>query len=153
MDKINFEQELYKQFGQVKDFTLGVRIAKYFYELRHKEEPVNEDLEEEIKRMIYDSYYDVAGIAIKGTSLYLKVEGLATIARHFAQWQKNSVWHSGKEEPKIDAKILVVPLTSDAFGGQYYGNGVIVSSRDHEITLRPTSKWCYLKDILPNKED
>lgn len=30
---IDFEQELYKAFGQVKDFSLGMRIAKYFFEL------------------------------------------------------------------------------------------------------------------------
>lgn len=30
---LNFEQELYKAFGQVKDFTLGMRIAKHFFEL------------------------------------------------------------------------------------------------------------------------
>ena len=30
---IDFEQELYKAFGQVKDFTLGMRIARHFYEL------------------------------------------------------------------------------------------------------------------------
>ena len=30
---IDFEQELYKAFGQVKDFTLGMRIAKYFYDM------------------------------------------------------------------------------------------------------------------------
>ncbi len=30
---IDFEQELYNHFGQVKDFTLWMRIAKYFYEL------------------------------------------------------------------------------------------------------------------------
>ena len=30
---LDFEQELYKAFGQVKDFTLGMRIAKYFFEL------------------------------------------------------------------------------------------------------------------------
>ena len=31
--EIDFEQALYKHFGQVKDFTLGMRIAAYFYEL------------------------------------------------------------------------------------------------------------------------
>lgn len=30
---LNFEKELYKAFGQVKDFTLGMHIAKHFYEL------------------------------------------------------------------------------------------------------------------------
>ena len=29
--ELDFEQELYKYFGQVKDFTLGMRIAKRFY--------------------------------------------------------------------------------------------------------------------------
>ena len=28
-----FEQELYKAFGQVQDFTLGMRIARHFFEL------------------------------------------------------------------------------------------------------------------------
>lgn len=31
--EIDFEQVLYNHFGQVKDFTLGMRIAAYFYEL------------------------------------------------------------------------------------------------------------------------
>lgn len=30
---IDFEQELYNRFGQIKDFTLGMRIGQYFYEL------------------------------------------------------------------------------------------------------------------------
>jgi hypothetical protein len=30
---LDFEQELYKAFGRVNDFTLGMRIAKYFFEL------------------------------------------------------------------------------------------------------------------------
>lgn len=30
---IDIKQELYRHFGQVKDFTLGVAIASYFYEL------------------------------------------------------------------------------------------------------------------------
>lgn len=44
---IDFEQELYKAFGQVKDFTLGMRIAKWFYDMgKNNQEPVSEDLEE-----------------------------------------------------------------------------------------------------------
>ena len=29
----DFEQDLYKAFGQVKDFTIGMRIARHFFEL------------------------------------------------------------------------------------------------------------------------
>ena len=40
---IDFEKELYKAFGQVKDFTLGMRIAKWFYDKGKKsQEPVSE---------------------------------------------------------------------------------------------------------------
>ena len=47
VSEIDFEQELYKYFGQVKDFTLGMRIAKRFYEIgRNYQEPVSEGLEE-----------------------------------------------------------------------------------------------------------
>ena len=30
---LDFEKELYKAFGQVRDFTLGIHIAKHFFEL------------------------------------------------------------------------------------------------------------------------
>ena len=49
---IDFEQELYKAFGQVKDFTLGMRIAKWFYDMgKNSQEPVSEDLGEYINEL------------------------------------------------------------------------------------------------------
>ena len=45
VSEIDFEQELYKCFGQVEDFTLGMRIAKRFYEIgRNHQEPASEVL-------------------------------------------------------------------------------------------------------------
>ena len=68
---IDFEQELYKHFGQVKDFTLGMQIGKYFYELgcrrtaekydeieykrQRAEESVPSDLEEAAAEYASDS--------------------------------------------------------------------------------------------------
>ena len=47
---INFEKELYKAFGQVKDFTLCMQIAKWFYDMgKNSQEPVSEELEEASK--------------------------------------------------------------------------------------------------------
>lgn len=42
---LDFENELYKAFGQIKDFTLGMRIAKHFFELglKAKEEVTTTD--------------------------------------------------------------------------------------------------------------
>ena len=46
ISEIDFEQELYKAFGHVKDFTLGMRIAKRFYEMgRNHQEPISEVFE------------------------------------------------------------------------------------------------------------
>lgn len=51
VSEIDFEQELYKYFGQVKDFTLGMRIAKRFYEIgRIYQKTVSEDLEQAAQR-------------------------------------------------------------------------------------------------------
>lgn len=44
------------------------------------------DLEAEIKRMIYEPFYDLNGVAIKGATAYITVEDVANIARHFAEW-------------------------------------------------------------------
>lgn len=42
VSEIDFEQELYKAFGRVNDFTLGMQIAKRFYEMGRKyHEPVS----------------------------------------------------------------------------------------------------------------
>lgn len=49
---IDFEKELYKAFGQVKDFTLGMRIAKWFYDMgKNSQEPVSDDLGEYINEL------------------------------------------------------------------------------------------------------
>ena len=36
-ESIDFEQELYKAFGQIKDFTLAISIAKRFYDMGRKQ--------------------------------------------------------------------------------------------------------------------
>ena len=49
---LDFEHELYKAFGQVKDFTLGMRIAKRFYDMGKKnQEYVSDDLGEYINEL------------------------------------------------------------------------------------------------------
>lgn len=56
------------------------------YMVQEPEQPASDGLEEEIKRMVYDVVYDLDGPAIMGTSEYLSVEDIASIARHFAEW-------------------------------------------------------------------
>ena len=50
---IDFEQELYKAFGQVKDFSLGMHIARHFFELglREQNRLKPSDMELEVLRL------------------------------------------------------------------------------------------------------
>lgn len=67
-----------------------------------QEEHVSEDLEAEIKRYVYDPYFNLNGVAVKGATEYLTVEDVADIARHFANWQKQQMMAK-----TIDGKVLI----------------------------------------------
>ena len=54
------------------------------------DEPKTDDLETEIKRWVYEPFFDLDGIAIAGTSLYATVEDMEHIARHFYELGKNA---------------------------------------------------------------
>lgn len=56
-----------------------------------QEEPVSDGLEIEIKHCIYEPFFDLDGVAVKGATKYLTVEDIADIARHFANWQKEQM--------------------------------------------------------------
>ena len=65
---VDFEQELYKAFGQVKDFTLGMRIAKHFFELGIKAR-IDKELVEEVYSHI-DSIKDTADRMTSGNFMH-----------------------------------------------------------------------------------
>lgn len=74
---IDFEKELYKAFGQVKDFTLGMRIAKWFYDMgKNSQEPVSEELLKELKGIVNIRECVAQGVPV------------IKIARHFTNLQK-----------------------------------------------------------------
>ena len=78
---IDFEQELYKAFGQVKDFTLGMRIAKWFYDMgKNNQEPVSEGLEEAAHKYanIRMSNYETAFYAFMSGAKWHKTKDEST---------------------------------------------------------------------------
>ena len=114
VSEIDFEQELYKYFGQVKDFTLGMRIAKRFYEIgRNHQEPVSEDLEKEMNKMF----------PILGHTASTKL-GFYDVARHFANWQKQKMMKDA-----VDATVHI-----DA-GGYPYIPQIELYDYDKDIPL------------------
>lgn len=79
---VDIEQELYKHFGRVKDFTLCTAIAKRFYEMgRSHRRPLGEDFGGEIDEEW--KHYSRDG----GTACINKFS-FALIASHFAKWQE-----------------------------------------------------------------
>ena len=63
VSEIDFEQELYKAFGRVKDFTLGMQIAKWFYDMgKNSQEPVSEDLEKVVEEIVDPTVLNAYGV-------------------------------------------------------------------------------------------
>lgn len=118
-NEINFEQELYKAFGRVKDFTLGMRIASWFYEMgRNHQEPVSEEWIEELRtkldslskedfKKVFDKYaidFNEEPVSEELEEEIIRYIGypqevdedvsttmIRKAARHFANWQKEKM--------------------------------------------------------------
>lgn len=61
-EQINFEQAVYDAFGRVTDFTLAMRIARYFYEQADKDTKAEllewaKDMKEANEGVCNTSYY------------------------------------------------------------------------------------------------
>lgn len=84
-ESIDFEQELYKAFGQIKDFTLGVAIAKRFYAMGRKHnEPVSEELEEAASSF---ARKDSEGIS-NPVNFYYTIADKARVFKAGIEWHK-----------------------------------------------------------------
>jgi DNA polymerase II large subunit len=95
---IDFEQELYKAFGQVKDFTLGVRIAKRFYDIGKKSrEPVSDDLKNAAEKYAF---------TMSGEDEVLKYDAFI----EGAQWQKQ------KDQSHLVHEHIDPPTFEEAHG-------------------------------------
>jgi hypothetical protein len=147
---IDFEQELYNYFGQVKDFTLGMRIAKRFYDMGRKhQEPVSEELEAEIIR--YIGYPQEVDEDVSTTMI-------RKAARHFANWQKQqdqstielaedhamlAGMEKMKEQMMKDAVEWLKTHSQFCIGLDYYGEPYVdtpVLVREFKMDMRRKSK-------------
>ena len=102
---LDFEQELYNRFGQVKDFTLGMRIAKYFYELGSSEKPNNhEGLDEAAEK--YANYHPACFH-----------KPMAESFKAGAEWQKEQMMKDGLDAVK-SCQFDKIGRTGEVRGGQ-----------------------------------
>ena len=110
---IDFEQELYKAFGQVKDFTLGMRIAKRFYEIgRNYQEPVSEQNLSNVERTIKNWKEEPVS------------EDLDSFAIKYAQDKPYPV--TVCQAVKVGANWQKHQMMKDAVGGEYLDNNIIL---------------------------
>ena len=89
-EAIKYLQQLYPNGGhcwldeqRIEAISMAIKALQ--------EESVSNDLEREIKHYVYDPYFDLNGVAVKGATDYLTVEDVADIARHFVQWRKEQM--------------------------------------------------------------
>ena len=94
-----------------------------------EEEPVNNELEEEIKRYVYDPYFDLNGVAVKGATHYIEVEDIAEIARHFAEWQNKQIKEVLRTEYEKGRHDAIEELMKTAVDGEWYRCSVILPSK------------------------
>lgn len=86
ISEIDFGQELYKAFGQVKDFTLGLQIAKRFYDMgKNHQEPVSEDFKIALNKKLREAQ-DWTYIEEEGGECPLNEEFGAFELKEFAEW-------------------------------------------------------------------
>lgn len=141
-ESIDFERELYKWFGQVKDFTLGMRIAKHFYKAgaqwqkevfeKNRLAACDRATKEEIERE--QDFVDKVLIGEQRQPTF------SDAIEYGIKWQKNYVWHDAKKEKPERMEPLLID------------DGVQFVIGD-KTCIEETDKWCYITDILPNKED
>ena len=116
---IDFEQELYKAFGQVKDFTLGMRIAKWFYDMgKNNQEPVSEELKEASKEWIrpqldksYANYGETKMMELTRFDGYAMLDAIEFGAQwKEQQFEKNRLAHCDaqtEEEAEIESDFVM----------------------------------------------
>lgn len=90
---IDFEQELYKAFGQIKDFTLGMRIAKWFYDMgKNSQEPVSEELEKAAEQDVCEVVNTCSATGIPNDHIPSWVQdAMINEFIHGANWQKEQM--------------------------------------------------------------
>lgn len=116
---IDFEKELYKAFGQVKDFTLGMRIAKWFYDMgKQHQEPVSEDLGEYINELSKQfpevSFAKLSRIAVR-VAKWQKEQDQSTI-----ELAEDHAYFAGRTKTieEIEEKLLSEVLPCFMHGGE-----------------------------------
>ena len=115
-----------------------------------QQEQPNADLEAEVKEMIYDSFYDLGGVAIQGATKYITVEDVADLARHFAEWgtiHPNAIQSLQQEqlEEDLEAEVerwwneryakLKKDYKFDSTSGHYLDNEGIIDLARHFYEL------------------
>ena len=114
MKDIDFEQELYNHFGQVKDFTLGMRIGQYFYNLGRDSVPLPEDT------VLFNK-----GVA-EGKRLMIE-----ELSEHIAAaYQLGLATHNPNIEPKVE--LIYTKDTTPADGKEL----LYVSDKSYKIGWR-----------------
>lgn len=119
---------------------------------------------DDIKKAKAENAERIANIAYSGGG-HIGQDDLETAFENGANWRINSVWHSTSEEPEVDRHCIIEVEAYEDDGTKYTDYVSSVWSRfgwteDYlELIERRSegqykiTRWAYVEDILPNKEE
>ena len=141
-------------FNTCPSTAFGSRIDSYKALLSFidslPEEPVSEDLEEEIENYIKDSL----AIKFPTTDKEQKKADIRYIARHFADWQRKQLmkelWHKGTDNPGNKHPYPVINPDTQEMVFAYYDQRFGLWEFDRDYNPGRNMLWLDIEKILPN---
>ena len=71
-----------------------------------------------------------------------------------ANWRINSIWHDAKEDPKEKEMLVVIDKDGDITQNDFMIDEFVGCDRWSDYVQDVgIVRWCYRKDLIPNKEE
>lgn len=71
-----------------------------------------------------------------------------------ANWRINSIWHDAKEDPKEKEMLVVIDKDGDITQNDFMIDEFVGYDRWSDYVQDiGIVRWCYRKDLIPNKEE
>lgn len=107
--------------------------------------------------MITKEDIDKAAESYEDGLIYSSIKDQCDIQKAFkegANWRINSIWHNAKEDPKEKEMLVVIDKYGDIIQSEFMIYEFLGREKwsDYVIDVGIV-RWCYRKDLLPNKED
>ena len=107
--------------------------------------------------MITKEDIDKAAESYEDGLIYSSIKDQCDIQKAFkegANWRINSIWHDAKEDPKEKEMLVVIDKDGDITQNDFMIDEFVGYDRWSDYVQDVgIVRWCYRKDLIPNKEE